>query len=147
MAALADAGCGGAALRVYPAIPRRCNARRATLRSARIPWLSLRGCGAPATRAASWVGRPPSESPEANARVDSRTKAEGRRIRRNRARGGPRPHHRGRHPHLPVPAVQYSVRLDDGDTADRRLPVRVEIHLWLQPLLVPVLAADLHRPN
>ena len=91
------------------------------------------------------VGAPPDESPEANARVDSRAKAERRRIRRNRARGHPRPHHRGRDPHVPVPAVQHPVRLDDGDAADRRLPVRVEIHLRLQPLLVPVLAAAVLR--
>src|SRR5205823_4152496 len=82
---------------------------------------------------------------EAHARDHSRTKAEGRRIRRNRTRGDPRPADRGRDPHLPVPAVQYPVRLDDGNAADRRLPVRVEVHIRLQPLLVPVLAAAVLR--
>ena len=52
-----------------------------------------------------------------------------------------------RDPHLPVPAVQHPVRLDDGDAADRRLPVRLEIHLRLQPLFAAVLAAAVLRPH
>ena len=39
--------------------------------------------------------------------------------------------HRAGRPHVPVPAVQHSVRLADPDAADRRLPVRLEIHLRL----------------
>ena len=38
---------------------------------------------------------------------------------------------RGGDPHLPVPALQYSVRLDGGDVAGGRLSVRGEILLWL----------------
>ena len=68
-------------------------------------------------------------------------------FRRNRARGRPRPDHRGRDPDIPVSAVQHPVRLDDGDVADRRLSVRFQIHVRLQPLLVPVLAAAVHRPR
>ena len=35
------------------------------------------------------------------------------------------------HPHLPVPAVQYSVRLDGSHASGRRLSVRGEILLRL----------------
>src|SRR5437660_11909096 len=76
-------------------------------------------------------GAATSRASEAHARDHSRTKTEGRRIRRNRARGDPRPAYRSRDPDIPVSAVQHPVRLDDGDIADRRLPVRVEIHLRL----------------
>ena len=41
---------------------------------------------------------------------------------------------RARRADLPVPALQHSVRLDEGDAAGRRLPVRLEIRLRLQPL-------------
>jgi hypothetical protein len=38
-------------------------------------------------------------------------------------------------PHGPVPALQHPLRLDEGDAAGRRLSVRLEIFLRLQPLL------------
>ena len=76
---------------------------------------------------------------------DIRNKTE----RRRRCRNSPRDYscadHRAGDPHLPVPAVQYSVRLDEGDAAGRRLPVRVEIHLRLQPIFVAVVAAAVFR--
>src|SRR5947208_4585255 len=81
---------------------------------------------------------------EAHARDHSRTKAEGRRIRRDRARGDPRAAHCGRDSDFSVSAIQHSVRLDDGDIAHRRLPFRIEVYLRLQPLLLPVLAAAVH---
>ena len=46
--------------------------------------------------------------------------------------------HRAGHPHLPVPALQHSVGLDGEHAADRRLSVRREIRLWLQPLFLPL---------
>ena len=104
---------------------------------------SLHAAFSTATRASRRVGAPPCRF-RGHARDHHRRKAERRRIRRNGARGHPRPDHRGRHPHVPVSAVQHPVRLDDGDAADRRLSVRLEIHLRLQPLLVPVLAAAVH---
>ena len=81
--------------------------------------------------------RPPGRCRQRDERpmsVTSGTKAERRRRRRNRPRDRPRADHRAGHPHLPVPAVQHSVRLDEGDAAGRRLPVRLEIFLRLQPL-------------
>ena len=46
--------------------------------------------------------------------------------------------HRAGDPHLPVSAVQYSLRLDEGDAAGRRLSVRVEIQLRLQQYSLPL---------
>ena len=74
-------------------------------------------------------------------------KAQRRRRRRIHPAPGPRRHHRAGHPHLPVPAVQHPVRLDEGDAAGRRLPVRVEILLRLQPLFAAAVAADVLRPD
>src|SRR5262245_55162203 len=72
---------------------------------------------------------------------DSRSKEERGRYCRDRARDLSRPHYRARYPYLPVPALQYSIGLDEGDAARRRLPFRVEILLRLQPLFVAVLPA------
>ena len=44
---------------------------------------------------------------------------------------------RARLPHLPLPSLQHPVRLDGADAADRRLSVRLEVQLRLQPLLLP----------
>ena len=41
---------------------------------------------------------------------------------------------RHRHPHDRVRAVQHPLRVDDPDSAGRRLSVRLEIQLWLLPL-------------
>ena len=60
---------------------------------------------------------------------------------RNHPRNFSRAGHRAGNPHLPVSALQYPVRLDEGDAAGRRLPVRVEIFLRLQPLLAAFFAA------
>src|SRR5262249_3396613 len=49
--------------------------------------------------------------------------------------------HRTHRPHVFVPAVSHSVRLDDGDPAGRPFAVRLEILLWLQPLLTAAFAA------
>ena len=54
--------------------------------------------------------------------------------------------HQGRHrgaldraglPHLPLPSLQHSVRLDGADASDRRLSLRLEVQLRLQPLFLP----------
>src|SRR3989304_3585730 len=66
---------------------------------------------------------------------DIRYKAERRRYFRNNPRDFSRAGHRAGDPDLSVSAVQYPLWLDEGDAAGRRLPVRVEIHLWLQPVL------------
>src|SRR5947208_2942841 len=72
---------------------------------------------------------------------DSRNKEKRGRYCRDRARDLSRSHHCARHPHLPVPALQYSIWLDESDTAGRRLSFRLEIFLRLQPLFIAVLAA------
>ena len=45
---------------------------------------------------------------------------------------------RARHPHLLLRALQHSVGLDGADLAGRRLSLRLEVLLWLQPLFVAV---------
>ena len=92
------------------------------------------------------AGRVQKSGQEAHERA-VRNKAERRRFRRNGARGFSCADHRTRHPHVPVPAVQYPIRLDDGDAADRRLSVRVEIFLRLHPFFAAVLAAVFLRPH
>src|SRR5450759_5407735 len=89
---------------------------------------------AAATRSPGRKGR------EADER-DIRNKTERRRYWRNNPRDFSRVGHRTGDPHFPVSALQYPVRLDEGDAAGRRLPVRVEIHVWLQPLLAAFVAA------
>src|SRR5512135_3942339 len=78
---------------------------------------------------------------------DIRNKTERRRHCRNNPRGFPRVDHRAGDPHLPVSALQHPVRLDEGDAAGRRLSVRVEIYLWLQPLLAAFVAARIFRTH
>ena len=78
---------------------------------------------------------------------DIRYQAERGRRRRDDPRHFSCVDHRLGDPHLPVPAFQYSVRLDEGDTARWRLPVRVEVFLWLQPVLAAFVAADFLRPH
>src|SRR5215469_10729569 len=77
---------------------------------------------------------------------DPRSKAPGRRHRRNRAGDRAWVDHRARHTHPSVPALQYSFGLDGKHAVGRRLLVRVQVLLWLHALLVAVLAADLFRP-
>src|SRR3954454_8697248 len=48
---------------------------------------------------------------------------------------------------LGIPAILNAVRLDEADIADRRHYVRVEISLWLSPLLAAVLATAVLRPH
>ena len=79
--------------------------------------------------------------------VQTGTKTERRRHRRDGPRDLPCPDHRARHPHLSVSALQHPVRLDDPDASGRRLPVRLEIFLRLYPLFVAVLAAAFLRPH
>src|SRR5262245_36499302 len=50
-------------------------------------------------------------------------------------------------PHVPVSAVQYPVRIDGTDAPGRRLSVRFQIQLWLQPLFVAVVIAIVLRKN
>ena len=77
----------------------------------------------------------------------------GRRDAREERREGHRPRRHPRaHPGaaragLPVPALQHSVGLDDPDAAGRRLSVRVEIQLRLQPLFLPVRAQPVLRAH
>ena len=68
--------------------------------------------------------------------------AQGRRILgRDGQDGRSMPADRGGDPHLPVPAVQHSLRLDGAHAAGRRLSVRREIRLRLQPLYLSRSAA------
>src|SRR6185312_15511147 len=60
---------------------------------------------------------------------------------RNSTRDHSRADHCIGHPDLPVPAVQYSVRLNEGDAAGRRLPFCLEIQLRLQQVFVAVVTA------
>src|SRR5581483_8154322 len=53
---------------------------------------------------------------------------------------------RARDPYIPLPALQHSVRLDEGDITGRRLSVRLEILLWIQPLLISAVAVAVFRP-
>ena len=55
--------------------------------------------------------------------------------------------HRARHPHPAVPALQHPVGLADPDAADRRLSVRLEIHLRLFQALDPVQPAAVLGPR
>src|SRR3989304_5832659 len=78
---------------------------------------------------------------------DIRYKTERRRYFRNNPRDFSRAGHRAGDPDLSVSAVQYPLRLDEGDAAGRRLPVRIEIHLWLQPVLAAVVATAVLGPR
>src|SRR6185437_13115198 len=78
---------------------------------------------------------------------DIRNKTKGRRYCRDSPRDFPRVDHRPGDPHVPVPALQYPLRLDEGDSAGRRLSVRVEIFVWLQPLLDTFFASNILRPD
>src|SRR5438477_439256 len=75
---------------------------------------------------------------EAHERVDRATASEGW-IRGNLARDRASADPRACHPHLPVPILQHSFRLDGSDVAGRRLPVSLEIQLRLFPLLAALL--------
>src|SRR4029453_2934857 len=66
---------------------------------------------------------------------------------RDGARGLSPPHHCARHPHVSLPALQYSVGLDEGNAAGRRLSLRIEIFLRLQPLFFAVLPAAVSRAH
>src|SRR5664279_4733562 len=92
-----------------------------------------------ATRSPGRLGREADE-------CDIRSKTKRRRHWRNNPRDFSRAGHRAGDPHFLVSALQYPVRLDEGDAAGRRLPVRVEIFLWLQPLLAAFVAATVLRP-
>src|SRR5689334_21429576 len=72
---------------------------------------------------------------------DCRNEEKRGRYCRDRACDLSRPHHCTRHPHLPVPALQYSIGFDESDAASRRLSFCLEIFLRLQPLFIAVLAA------
>src|SRR4029453_18533965 len=63
------------------------------------------------------------------------------------ARDLSRSHHCARHSHIPVPALQYSVGLDEGNAAGRRLSFRIEIFLRLHPLFFAVLPAAVSRAH
>src|SRR5664280_338357 len=76
---------------------------------------------------------------------DIRNKTKRRRLCRNNPRYFPCAGHRAGDPHLPVSALQHPLRLDEGDAAGRRLSVRVEIFLWLQPFLAAFVAATVLR--
>src|ERR1051326_9115509 len=76
-----------------------------------------------------------------------RATAAGKRVWRTLARAHPSGRDRARHPHVPVPALQYSVRLDEGHAADRRLPFCLQIQLRFQSLFLAVLAAAVLRPD
>src|SRR5262249_18130130 len=78
-------------------------------------------------------------------RVHAR-KAPGR-LRRGRQSGGAGAADRARDPDAAVPGLQYSIRIDEGHAAGRRLSVRLAIYLWLQPLFAAVFIATLFRPH
>src|SRR6266851_5475881 len=64
-----------------------------------------------------------------------------KRLGRNRPRRDSCSVDRAGDPHLPVPALQHPLGIDEGNASGRRLPVRLEIFLRLQPLFDPAVAA------
>src|SRR5665213_492297 len=93
---------------------------------------------AAATRSPGRLGRKADERG-----IGNKTK---RRRRWGKSPGGfPRLDHRAGDPHIFVSALQYSLRINEGDAFGWRLSVRVEIFLRLQPLLATFVAAAILR--